>query len=315
MNFLRVLSSQLLSFIIIIILGYSGNLNGINAFKWIPLKTGDQLPENSILVYNTNERYVGRARHFDEILPAEIYANGTAFVSSCNQEIRKEQFEILTAKPGDCEWKNANYIDGIDETVVRVGTAWNNEPIFIASHFQHYNDYNDHIDSVYLTANKIIRWAYSGYYNEREIKHYLSCNPMNRWIDASAMNLPNNTIYGGKSDEDYDIYVARLKRNCQIVVGQVMPQIGSATAVSYDNDDIEAAYCQVLVGEPGEYTWVSASDGEIPDYAVVSGKYGDEKMSYTVRINNTIGHLTYSRAFHEQLDFEVLVMNHSNESV
>lgn len=310
MNFVRAISTQL-SFLIIF--GLVQNVYSFNNYKWIPLKTGDKIPGKSVYVYHSIDRFIGRARHFNEILPAEIHANGTAYITSCSKKIRKHKFEILTIV-GDLEWKEFSYIKDIDETVVRVGQSWNNEPIFIAVQSLSYYSPNDyHIVSVYLASKKFDCW--SDFVFDRDRTHkFLSLEPASQWIDVSVMDLPNNTVSGGKSDEDHEIYVARLKHNCEVVVGEANSQMGTATAILNNNSDIEDVYCQVLVGEPLEYSWVAASDGEIPDNAIVSGQDGNE-LSYIVRINKTIGHLTYAKAFREKLDYDILVMNDSNEEV
>ncbi|XP_055840832.1 uncharacterized protein LOC129908399 isoform X2 [Episyrphus balteatus] len=277
-------------------------------YKWVSLKSGDILPENIVLIQHSGNRYVGRARHFDEILPAEITADGSAFISSCHKEIQKDQFEILTTSDG-CEWKSYNSYGDLEETILRVGNAWNGEPIYIGKSSNYENIY--HTVSMYLKREERYTWTDNqNYYYYSPNWQYLSCNVKNKWIDTSAKNLPNNSVSGGKSEDEYDIYVARVKRGCDIVTGQAIPDIGTATAFLNDNRLIESAYCQVLVGEPGEYTWVSASDGEIPDYAVAHGKKGLE-VSYVARFNRTIGHLTHSEALEHELDYEILI-NESN---
>lgn len=302
-----------------------GNVCGYNTIKWVPLKFGDKLPHKNILVdisddYLVSDAFVGRARHFDEILPAKIFANGTALISCCNKQIFKDHFEILTTLDG-CEWKP--YSDyNIDETAIRVGTNWNKEPIYVGLTYNNNYDKKDYA-SIYLTSLKTERWnewnsngyidTYSNrdYYRPAENKiKYLSCPTENKWVDASPVKLPNNTVSGDKSEEDYPIYVARLKRGCEIVTGQAVPEIGTATALLSNGEQIEVDYCQVLVGEANEYAWVVANDGEIPDYAVVNGKSGVE-LSYIARINKTIGHLTHSDAFLKKLDYEILVWKHS----
>ncbi|XP_055840833.1 uncharacterized protein LOC129908400 [Episyrphus balteatus] len=294
------------SILFFIILGLLRNVYGFSSYKWVSLKSGDSLPENIVSIPRSEDRYVGRARHFDEILPAEITSNGMAFISSCHKEIHKEKFEILTTTD-ECDWKPYNDYQNLEETILRVGTAWNGEPIHVGQSGERSNTY--HIASIYLTKNEPYTWTtdQNDYYYSPNW-HYLSCNVKNKWIDTSARNLPNNSVSGGKSEDDYEIYVARLKRGCDVVTGQAIPDIGTATAFLNDNRPIEAAYCQVLVGEPNEYAWVSASDGEIPDYAVSHGQNGPE-LSYVARFNKTIGHLTHYEGLYQKLDYEILVMN------
>ncbi|XP_055859326.1 uncharacterized protein LOC129921499 [Episyrphus balteatus] len=279
---------------------------GFTGYKWVALKTGDKLPENIVSIQRSKAKYVGRARHFDEVLPAEITANGSSFISSCHKEIAKDYFEILTTSD-ECEWKqysNSKY-EEIDETVVRVGTAWNGEPIYIGL-----SDSNEvHVTSIYLTKRETYTWFLNnnGYYSNYR---FLSCNVKSKWIDTLSTKLPNNTVSGGKSADGHKIFVARLKRDCDVVTGQVIPKLGKATGVLNNGRTIESAYCQVLVGEPKEYTWVAASDGEIPDYAIVHGKNGYE-LSYIVKLNRTINHLTYSKAVQQRLNYDILVVNQS----
>ncbi|XP_055858249.1 uncharacterized protein LOC129920704 [Episyrphus balteatus] len=275
-------------------------------YKWVPLKTGDKLPENIIFIPRSMDRYIGRARHFDEILPAEITSDGLGYISSCHIEIQKDQFEILTTT-GGCKWNLYDFYEGFKDTILRVGTARNGEPIYIGRSGSSHYIY--HLHSLYLTNTTPYVWIID---RNRGLAYpftqYLSCDVQNKWIDTWAKNLPNNSVSGGKSEDDYDIYVARVKIDCDVVTGQAIPDIGIARAIKTDNGVIESDYCQVLVGEPNEYTWVSAKDGIIPEYAVVHGKNGLE-VSYVARFNKTIGHLTHSEALEKQLAYEILVKN------
>ncbi|XP_055914756.1 uncharacterized protein LOC129947979 [Eupeodes corollae] len=296
----------IVSILILLIIEKPEFANGDTSYRWITLQPGEKLPTNSVFVYESTTRYIGRARHFDEILPAEIYANGSAVISSCHKIKPKEKYEVLTL-PEQCVWKSFSEIQNLDDTAVRIGTAWNGEPTYIvASRSDYYNSNYYYLDIIYLTKNQLFTWnAKSNIYYQDE-KVYLSCPHKTKWIDTAAVKLPNNTVSGGKSEDGHDIYVAQLKRGCDIVGGQAIPEMGTATAFLNDGRPIEASYCQVLVGEPDEYTWITASDGEIPDYAVVNGKHGNE-IAYVARFNKTLGHLTHSEALEEQLDYEILV--------
>lgn len=308
-------------FFVLISIGIFGSAFGHNSIDWVFLKSGDKLPHKDDLVEILNdhltEEFVGRARYYDEILPAKVFANGTAVITCCGKKIFADEFEILTTSNG-CEWKNWLYFDA-DETALRVGTAWDKEPIYVGifrykkksvtdpytSKFSYGDTYNNY-NPIYLTSDQqtIVRWMIASGYDLVE-KLYLSCPTETKWVEAVADKLPNGTVSGGKSGDGHDIYVARLRRKCEIVTGQVVPDNKTATAFLNNGEQISAEFLQVLVGEPNEYIWVARSGGEIPDYAVINGKNGKEQ-SFIARINKTIGHLSYSTA-REKSDYEILV--------
>lgn len=304
----------LISFVVI--LSFIGIVFGFSAYKWVPLKSGDKIPDNCVTIArngHNSERYVGRARHFDEILPAEIYANGTAYVYSCGKKFQKYQFEILTTS-SVCKWMDFDSFEKIDETAVRIGTAWDNEPIYLGKYHQYYNNYNDYendVFSIYLKTAKVK----DSFGKEKQLNNlhrpkYLSCPTNVIWVDTLAANVTNNTVSGGKSEDGYEIYVARLRRKCDIVVGQAVPELGFAQAFLNYGEKIDADYCQVLTGDENEYKWIPASDGVIPDYAVAESYKINYELSYIARFNDTIGHLTHSEALEQRMDYEILVMNY-----
>ncbi|XP_055913598.1 uncharacterized protein LOC129947175 [Eupeodes corollae] len=290
----------------LLIFGQLGAINGYAAYKWQPFKSGDKIPYNAAKIEAQEHIYVGRARHFDEMLPAEINANGSATVFSCQKVIPKYVLEILLISE-ECDWKEFDNFYDIDETAVRAGTV-DGEPIYIGSgtlEKAYYEISVRHIASIMLNSQQVHCWKNN---NNCYLLQYLSCNTKTKWVDSSAVNLPNNSISGGKSEKGHDIYVAQLKKGCNIFAGQVIPLMGIATAIQHNEETIVAKYCQVLVGEPNEYRWVSASNRQIPDYAVSNGKYGNE-LGYLARINMTLTYVTSTMIHGMEADYEFLVEN------
>lgn len=87
---------------------------------------------------------------------------------------------------------------------------------------------------------------------------------------------------------------------------------------SYDGIEKEANYCDILIGNPNEYDWKSASNGNTPKCAVLTGntnvrfgigrgKVDGEWVVGTIQKNEGAMYAPYGRYEHILKTYEVLV--------
>ncbi|CAL8088932.1 unnamed protein product [Calicophoron daubneyi] len=96
------------------------------------------------------------------------------------------------------------------------------------------------------------------------------------WIPDSNGHAPGNAISVGEG-----IYIARMHESGDLTPGKVVSQYNKAFC-SYDGRELEHQNYEVLCDTcaPGTsqcFRWLPASNGNVPDNAVVGGlsKYGD----------------------------------------
>ncbi|XP_055845264.1 uncharacterized protein LOC129911475 [Episyrphus balteatus] len=252
------------------------------SFKWVPYKSGDLMPLNAIRLDSNFNKYVGRIHYLNTIQLAEIHkdsdtnniTHGVLILYS--NEIVRHEFEVLIATE-HCEWLWYDKTN-VPENIVRGGTAWNLEPVFIA---KRQTSYDVGIASIYLTSDKIQSSPkYSDGYT-----YALICDENTTWVDATSTNVPESTVRAGE-DTGNPIYVARLLGPLSHVPGNVVPGLNK-TLVIYKDYELSSFNIQVLVEEETEeYSWYNMQAGSgIPDYAVVCGISENNELMYLAKIN------------------------------
>ncbi|XP_055841966.1 uncharacterized protein LOC129909044 [Episyrphus balteatus] len=308
--------------------------------KWIPIEQDRELvlPDNIILIDDSERKWVGRTNvsDTDEIYPGEIHSNGEVHYKPYrfSQLHIKSYSEILTTSPSDnCQWKPyyyRNHYSDIDHNAVRAGVDSDGDPIFVGRTYVRDNE--KFISSIYLPNRKITqRWQELDEDDHPyEQWQYLSCDTNKRWVDFETNHLPDNAVSGGKTIQNYEMYVARLKlSDGNFITGYVIPEMGAAVfddnlrkeksdSDEYNNESNEtndqtgdSDIVQILLGDSNEYEWIFVADGMIPDNAVVNGKQKLE-LAYVARINKSIRHITQTEARELKSPFDILVKNDIN---
>lgn len=314
MNFY--LSSFLLIFLNV------GIFKSANGLQWKNITPGTPIPKNAILIDDTLNFYVGRAKGSSYYLPAQIDSYGTAAISPHTDDIEKKMHsQILTTSEWDkCEWKPyyyRNFYEDIDKNAVRVGMDDDGNTIFIGRTYV--RDNTKDISSIYLPYRKETqRWKYvESYDHQYEEWEYLSCDPGMIWVNSSAQSMPNGVVKAGTTEQGYDMYVARMMElDDKVQIGYAVPELGAtvfdnsnkiATTDRYDESyNAEDGVLQILVGERNEYEWIRTKGKVIPDFGVVT-KFEHFELYFIVRIHNSIRAITQEEAFKQKNEFDVLV--------
>ncbi|CAL8088935.1 unnamed protein product [Calicophoron daubneyi] len=102
------------------------------------------------------------------------------------------------------------------------------------------------------------------------------------WIPDSNGHVPGNGIVVGSG-----VYIARMHESGGLIPGKVVPQYKKAYC-SNDEREYEHQKYEVLcdTSAPGTskcYRWLAASDGNVPDNAVVGGVSKDGDALYVAR--------------------------------
>ncbi|XP_055845663.1 uncharacterized protein LOC129911774 [Episyrphus balteatus] len=277
-------------------------------YKWISLKSGDKLPENAVSIAGSDSKYVGRTKYLNTMQLAEIstgsYRDSVehATLILYSSKIVRHQFEVLVAT-GKCEWIffDKNHIP---ENIVRGGTSWNLEPVFVGREL-------GSIVSIFVTLNKkqsFPQYPYpvsnSPFYN----LEVLICDSNHKWIDATSSSVPENSIRIGNDDG----YVARLLGPNLHVPGIVYPK-SNQTSIWYKNNKLESFNIEVLVGEPKQYKWKNMKPKTgIPENAVVCGVSDNQELTYIAKTCDIYGEIkvfpiTFSETNYIDGIFKILV--------
>merc|ERR1712168_100820 len=93
------------------------------------------------------------------------------------------------------------------------------------------------------------------------------------WEDAFFGSVPKGAVVGGVGANGMEIYICRTYHNHNLIPGKVNSYMGNCD-VAWGNTEHDVPMYQVLVKQDDtakDLTWVDASDGEHPAYAVVGG--------------------------------------------
>jgi hypothetical protein len=99
------------------------------------------------------------------------------------------------------------------------------------------------------------------------------------WRSATNGQVPDGAIACGKEANGTILYVARAGYQGGVHPGKVRPEFDAAN-ISYDGNEVKVNPYEVLIGKG---KWVTATNGEIPDGAIICGKEADGTPLYVAR--------------------------------
>lgn len=104
---------------------------------------------------------------------------------------------------------------------------------------------------------------------------------MIHWIEATNGQIPNGAVICGKEANGTPLYVARANYEGGVHPGKVRTEFGAAN-IPYGGIEVKVNPYQVLCGS---FRWVAATNGAIPDGAVICGKESNGTPLYVARAN------------------------------
>lgn len=273
------------------------NLNFSAGYKWVEVKEGHPLPNNTLLFSSTT--FVGRVRISNVIIPAEIFNSSyaVAYDSRNKQIIAKNGFEIFTATER-CDWQEFDDFSEVPENVVRVGKAWNYEPIYLGRYSR-----NGFI-SILMTSKKFLSPS------QEIFKLALICEDDNKWIDMNTPQMLQNAITIN-TNNDIEHFVARMVGPVSYIPASINNN-NYACSTIYENIVIKSLSCELLVGKlsSDEYSWQKPGEFErIPENAVVVGMSENYEFNYVIRDHyQRLKWATFSTLFSAKM-YDILIKN------
>lgn len=245
-------------------------------FKWVVAKAGSELPENVKRLTPSRDIYVGRATIYNTIQPVEVFNTSYARVFNTYTETydRVEKFKIFTATE-ECDWVyfGLDFLK-VPQNVVRVGRAWNAEPIYLGSS-KRYNDDNDvAVASILLTSKKIVSHYKDNNYNA------LACADTTEWVDVKLPDVPDNAIAINQVQ-----FLSRIMGPLSFIPAIMSKKMYYCWA-DFWGLKIRSEFCQVMIKTPDdEYYWFVPNDFDpISEKAVVVGRNENMEFIYVGRI-------------------------------
>ncbi|XP_055841283.1 uncharacterized protein LOC129908653 [Episyrphus balteatus] len=272
------------------------NLNVSVGYKWENVKEGTELPSNIISLTDGTPPYVGRIFISNLIIPAEVYNSSyaVAFNPNTKTKFSRKKFQVLTASE-NCHWQYFGDFPDVPENVVRVGRAWNKEPIYLGRTASY------KIGSILMTSKKFVAEQFSFKTDA------LSCDDNKIWIETEYLETPKNAIEINKNQ-----FVARLYGPTHFIPAS-LSKISYDCSTNYNNIKINALSCEVLVGNSSlnEYSWKSPGQFEkIPQYAVVVGRTENDEFMFALRDHfKSFASATFSELVSVEYNYEILVKN------
>lgn len=102
---------------------------------------------------------------------------------------------------------------------------------------------------------------------------------MSFWVKAENGQIPDGAVVCGREADGTLLYVARANYQNGIHPGKVRKEFGAAN-IPYGGKEVKVNPYEVLVGNG---KWVSASNGQVPDGAIICGKEADGTPLYVAR--------------------------------
>lgn len=284
-------------FLSAVILIISFNLyDSVNGYKWVSLRDGEDLPDNTVLLNPDSRTYVGRVFKFNVILPVEIVNSSYAIgfgLKTGKYVISENKLEILTSTE-DCEWNEIDDLSDVPENVVRAGQAWNREPIYLGRTSVY------DVASILLSSKKFLSPK------EGIFRFALTCGDnKSKWINTYPPTIPIGAVGINKES-----FLARLVGPVSFIPARVYNNFHMCSAV-YNYFEAYSNNCEVLVGDKDEYNWQSPTKFEIiPENALVIGKSTEDEFIYAYRDDfKSLGSATFSELVFKTFIREILSRN------
>jgi hypothetical protein len=105
------------------------------------------------------------------------------------------------------------------------------------------------------------------------------------WTSATNGNIPDGAIVCGREADGTVLYVARAIYQGGVHPGKVRKEFGAAN-IPYGGKEVKVNPYEVLTGKG---KWVAASNGDVPDGAIICGWEANGTPLYVARANYKSG--------------------------
>ncbi|KAG5683583.1 hypothetical protein PVAND_012856 [Polypedilum vanderplanki] len=109
---------------------------------------------------------------------------------------------------------------------------------------------------------------------------------MDVWTTYSPHIDRSRLVFAGTESDGSAIYVGRAHHSNDLIPGKLLTGqgLGHRCHVSYDGQEHSKEQSEVLINN--NYTWVSSSDGNVPQNAVVGGQTASGEILYVGRASH-----------------------------